>query len=491
MDNKELKNNDPLELDKDYEFDEYESLEHIYIEELYFELWKEITWDIDILFDDGVWCLADRPAYSQDELNYIDNVLTTTCDIITPKQLVAIYFFSRYNAEITKCPVERKRLIIEEMAKSNNLIDYDIINFQDFCHKIDTIDAMAKLDREILSSIDKFSILRTAIVLTSRLIPCDRAAVYLKSGDSYMTVTEWGFGKFTDKTYDIKDSRFNDIEMIQGPLFIPEIFEESVNFSYYQEQKDLGIKSAMIVPLVSKGEMLGFVDIGSAYYGGLTTEHLSTAEKIASQITVALEHVRLYEDLEQLLINTVTSLISTIDAKSPWTKGHSERVTKYSVEIAKEMGLRDKEINHVRMCGLLHDIGKVGTFDGLLDKPDKLTKEEFELIKKHPGQGADIIAPIKQLSNVIPGILHHHERYDGKGYPLGIRGSDIPLCASILAVADSFDSMTADRPYRKAPGKEYAISELKRCSGTQFDPKVVEVFLRVLAKNEIRDMIFY
>jgi putative nucleotidyltransferase with HDIG domain len=358
-------------------------------------------------------------------------------------------------------------------------------------NKIDTVNAMAKLDREILSSIDKFSILRTAIILTSRLIPCDRAAVSLKGGDGYMTVTEWGFGKFSDKTYDIKDSRFYDVEMMQGPLFIPEISEESVNLSYYQEQNDLGIKSAMIVPLISKDEMLGFIDIGSAYYGRLTSEHLSTAEKIASQITVALEHVRLYEDLEQLLINTVTSLISTIDAKSPWTKGHSERVTKYAVEIAKEMGLREKDINQVRMCGLLHDIGKVGTFDGLLDKPGKLTIEEYELIKKHPSQGADIIAPIKQLSSVIPGILHHHERYDGKGYPSGIRGSDIPLCASILAIADSFDSMTADRPYRKAPGKEYAIAELKRCSGTQFDPKVVDVFLKVLTKNEIRDVVFY
>jgi PAS domain S-box-containing protein/putative nucleotidyltransferase with HDIG domain len=358
-------------------------------------------------------------------------------------------------------------------------------------NKIDTINAMAQLDREILSSIDKFSIIRTAITLTSRLIPCDRAAVSLKDDDSYMTVTEWGFGKFTNKIYDIKDSRFNDIEMIQGSLFIPEISEESVNYSYYQEQNDLGIKSAMIIPLVSKGEMLGFIDVGSAYYGRLTTEHLSTAEKIASQITVALEHVRLYEDLEQLLLNTVTSLISIIDAKSPWTNGHSERVTKYAIEIAREMGLSEKEINHIKMCGILHDIGKIGTYDDLLNKPDKLTAEEYELVKKHPGKGADIIAPIKQLSSVIPGILHHHERYDGKGYPMGLKGDNIPLCASILSVADSFDSMTADRPYRKSPGREFAISELKRCSGTQFDPKVVEVFLRALAKSETSDVIYY
>jgi putative nucleotidyltransferase with HDIG domain len=351
-------------------------------------------------------------------------------------------------------------------------------------NKIDTINVMGQLDREILSSIDKFSILRTASILTSRLVPCDRVAVSLKDGDTNMTVTEWGFGKFTDKTYDIKDSRFNDIEIIQGPLFIPEISKESVNFSYYQEQNDLGIKSAIIVPLVSKGEMLGFVDVGSAYYGRLTAEHLSTAEKIASQITVALEHVKLYEDLEQLLINIVTSLISIIDAKSPWTKGHSERVTNYAIEIAKEMGLPEKDINHVKMCGILHDIGKIGTYDELLNKPDKLTAEEYELVKKHPGKGADIIAPIKQLNSIIPGILHHHERYDGKGYPLGLKGDDIPLCASILSVADSFDSMTADRPYRKSPGREFAISELKRCSGTQFNPKAVEMFMRVLEKSD-------
>lgn len=351
-------------------------------------------------------------------------------------------------------------------------------------NKIDTINAMAQLDREILSSIDKFSILRTASILTSRLVPCDRVAVSLKDGDINMTVTEWGFGKFTDKTYDIKDSRFNDIKMIQGPLFIPEISEESVNFSYYREQNDLGIKSAMIVPLVSKGEMLGFVDIGSAYYGKLTTEHLSTAEKIASQVTVALEHLKLYEDLEQLLINIVTSLISIIDAKSTWTKGHSERVTNYAIEIAKEMGLPEKDINHVKMCGILHDIGKIGTYDELLNKPDKLTAEEFELVKKHPEKGADIIAPIKQLNSIIPGILHHHERYDGKGYPLGLKGDDIPLCASILSVADSFDSMTADRPYRKSPGRKFAIAELKRCSGTQFNPKAVEMFIRVLEKSD-------
>ncbi|MEW6603027.1 MAG: HD domain-containing phosphohydrolase, partial [Nitrospirota bacterium] len=245
-------------------------------------------------------------------------------------------------------------------------------------------------------------------------------------------------------------------------------------------------RTSMIIPLFSKGDLIGILDVGSLHHGSFTSDHLSTAEKIASQVTVALEHAMLYEDLQQLVINTITSLISVIDAKSPWTKGHSERVTKYAVEIAKEMGLDDKEVNHVRMCGLLHDIGKVGTFDGLLDKPGKLTDEEFELMKKHPGIGADIIAPIKQLNDIIPGILHHHERYDGMGYPLGLKGEDIPLCAGILSVVDAFDSMTDDRPYRKALGYEHAVAEIRRCAGTQFSPDIVNVFLRVLDRLDER-----
>ncbi|MBI5739650.1 MAG: PAS domain S-box protein [Nitrospirae bacterium] len=351
--------------------------------------------------------------------------------------------------------------------------------------KIETIEAMAQLDREILSTtIDKTAILRTATALTGRLIPCDRVAVLLKEKDRFRAIMEWGLGEFAGRYYDLKDSHFSAMEARQGSLLISDISMDCTECSYHREQIALGIRTTLIIPLISKGEMQGLLDVGSSHNGRLTSDHISTAEKIAAQITVALENARLYEDLEKLLISTTTSLISIIDAKSPWTKGHSERVTEYAVKIAREMGLKEKDVNHIRLCGILHDIGKIGTFDGLLDKPGKLTEEEYEVVKKHPEKGAEIIAPIKQLNEIIPGVLHHHERYDGKGYPLGIRGDDIPLCASILAVADSFDSMTADRPYRKSPGREFAVSELKRCSGTQFNPKIVKVFLSALEKME-------
>ncbi|MDP3296175.1 MAG: HD domain-containing protein [Thermodesulfovibrionia bacterium] len=189
-----------------------------------------------------------------------------------------------------------------------------------------------------------------------------------------------------------------------------------------------------------------------------------------------------HKEVKELYNDLIVAFANTIDAKSPWTKGHSERVTHYAVSIAREMGLNEKEIETLKTAGLVHDIGKIGTYDIILDKPDRLTKEEFELVKMHPAQGEKILSPIKGLKSIIIVIRSHHEKLDGTGYPDGLKGEDIPLLSKILCAADSYDSMTADRPYRPSPGKEYAISEFKRCSGTQFDPQVVEAFLRVLEK---------
>lgn len=187
-----------------------------------------------------------------------------------------------------------------------------------------------------------------------------------------------------------------------------------------------------------------------------------------------------YKELKGLYESLILSFVNAIDAKSPWTRGHSERVTEFALAIGKEMGLKGKKLETLRLCGLLHDIGKIGTYDLVLDKPGKLTEEEFELVKIHPEKGIEILTPIKQLRDIIPGVLHHHERHDGKGYPHGLKGEDIPLCAKILCVADSFDSMTSDRPYRPAPGVEYAMSEFVKHKGSHFDPQVVEAFLKVL-----------
>lgn len=188
------------------------------------------------------------------------------------------------------------------------------------------------------------------------------------------------------------------------------------------------------------------------------------------------------EEVEDLLLNIIKVLSNALDAKSPWTKGHSERVSRYALMIAEQMGLDEKAKNLLQISALLHDIGKIGMYDYILNKPDKLLPHEFEIVKKHPLKGAEILSPIEHLSEVMKIIAHHHEHYDGTGYPDGLKGEEIPILSRILQVADAFDAMTSERPYRKIPGRQRAIEELNRCAGTQFDPVVVKAFITALTE---------
>lgn len=195
-----------------------------------------------------------------------------------------------------------------------------------------------------------------------------------------------------------------------------------------------------------------------------------------SQIVVQKLEEKVRE-LEDLYLTLIKVLVNALDAKSPWTKGHSERVAAYAVRTARSAGLDVGRLGRLRLACLLHDIGKIGTCDSLLEKPAILTDDEFAIVKRHPDKGVEIITDIRQFSDLIPVIRHHHERFDGSGYPAGLSGEDIPLLARILCIADAYDAMTADRPYRPAPGRGFAVGELRRCAGSQFDPQLVEAFL--------------
>ena len=209
--------------------------------------------------------------------------------------------------------------------------------------------------------------------------------------------------------------------------------------------------------------------------------------KAEKELSKKIEELhKAYIELEDLFSGFVRSMVYALDAKSPWTRGHSERVATYAQELAIEIGYNEEAIKELTLAALLHDIGKIGTYDSLLDKVGKLTSEEFEIVKKHPVQGVEILKEIKQLKKILPIIRHHHERIDGRGYPDGITGEKIPLGSRILHIADSFDAMTEDRPYRTAQGLEYAMSELKRCAGSQFDPRLAKVFLRIIETHKNR-----
>ena len=185
------------------------------------------------------------------------------------------------------------------------------------------------------------------------------------------------------------------------------------------------------------------------------------------------------EEKENILLGIMLALSRAIDAKSQWTLGHSERVTEIAELIGAELGISDEEHKELRVAALLHDIGKIAVPEVILDKKEKLTDQEFETIKRHPAAGAEIISDIPSYENILTGILSHHERFDGTGYPSGIKGERIPLKGRIIAVADVYDALTADRPYRKGMLPEEAFAFIKENSGAMFDPRVVKAFENV------------
>jgi HD-GYP domain-containing protein (c-di-GMP phosphodiesterase class II) len=188
----------------------------------------------------------------------------------------------------------------------------------------------------------------------------------------------------------------------------------------------------------------------------------------------------------QLFIGTVKSLAAAIDGKDPYTRGHSERVSRFSVAIAQRLGLDDDEVEKIRISALLHDVGKIGIDDKILKKPAALTDEEYEVMKKHPQKGYKIMSQIPAMKEFLPGMYMHHEMVDGKGYPQGLKGEEIPLMGKIVAVADTFDAMTTDRPYQKAMKFEDAVARIEALVNTRYDPDVVGAFTAACREGQIR-----
>ncbi len=191
----------------------------------------------------------------------------------------------------------------------------------------------------------------------------------------------------------------------------------------------------------------------------------------------------LYSDSKSQFIDTVEALMNAIDARDQYTEGHSRRVAEISVAIGKELKYNQWSIEELNIAAMLHDVGKIGVSDAILNKPGKLTDEEFDAIKEHPVIGIKIIKDIKNIDYVYPVVRNHHERYDGKGYPDGKNGDELPLSVYIVQLADTVDAMASDRPYRKGLSESIILEEIKKYSGTQFHPKVAETYLRIVEKN--------
>jgi response regulator RpfG family c-di-GMP phosphodiesterase len=246
---------------------------------------------------------------------------------------------------------------------------------------------------------------------------------------------------------------------------------------FFGTQPQVPLISLLSVPLRIKQRLVGFISVASF----TKTKRFDEGQRkllaiVGSRAAAAIENARLYEDLRATFQQTIQGLAKAIDKMDRYTAGHSDRVATYAMYLATRLGLPPDMIEIVRQSALMHDIGKIGCVMNL-NKPGKLTQDEYEVFKKHPGYGKDIIDPIKFLHPLIPGVHLHHERWDGRGYPLGLKGNDVPLIARIISVADTYDAMTSDRAYRRALPHEVAVNEIERCAGTQFDPEVADSFV--------------
>jgi putative nucleotidyltransferase with HDIG domain len=232
------------------------------------------------------------------------------------------------------------------------------------------------------------------------------------------------------------------------------------------------------VPLMRDRRPLGvLLAMDKHDHGDFNSVDLKLLGNVAGQCTIFLENAALYQDMHGLFMGVLQALTRSIDAKDAYTRGHSQRVADLSRALARKIGLADELCERVYLSGLLHDVGKIGVPEYVLTKPGRLTDTEFEAIKKHPEIGAEILGTIKQLQDVVPGVLYHHERWDATGYPYGLGGDHIPLMGRIICVADSFDAMSSTRTYRPALPVETVLNEIRRCAGTQFDPALAAVFV--------------
>lgn|GEM_PF-4349537 len=248
-----------------------------------------------------------------------------------------------------------------------------------------------------------------------------------------------------------------------------------------------GIQSVAIIPLINRGDLLGVIVLGESRKwerNPITDGQITLCEAIAKQAAVAVENARLIGALKKANRDIIGALGEALETKDLATKGHSDRTVTLALAVARKMGLSEKDQEWTEYTAILHDIGKIGIPESILNKPAHLTEEEFEIMKRHPDLGSEMVSKIAFLKPIAPFVRADHERWDGKGYPQGLAGEKIPLIARIVAVVDAYDAMTSDRIYRKAPGRAYALEELQRCSGSQFDPQVVSALSEVLAHEK-------
>lgn len=359
----------------------------------------------------------------------------------------------------------------EELADSFNIMSRQLHS------QFGALEAIDKIDRAILSSLKLPEIIKTTLPMIRDFFSCDLVllGMFFDSSESDLKghILKGAPSKPVTKHIAISSWYKQEVFEKTKPLSLMSNSERSDYFSHLPLDD---YKVVLSAPLKTNNSDKGILLLGHKNGQSYDEDKLKQVRQLADQVAIALSNTSLVEDLEKLATGTIEALARTVDAKSKWTSGHSERVALVAGQIGSAMGLHEDHIEVLHRGGLLHDIGKIGVPVRILDKQAKLTDEEYTEIKHHPEIGAKILEPIDVYQNILSMVLHHHERFDGKGYPYGLAGEKIDINARILAVADVYDALNSGRPYREGWVKLKAIDYITSHAGTQFDPAVVKAF---------------
>ena len=340
----------------------------------------------------------------------------------------------------------------------------------------DKIEGLSYFFSGMVLSHDIDSILETGLAKFNEIVNTMVCSVFLLERGGFeffhkMSIPE-GFSSLIQKEVDahIDSGAFGWVINKGLPTCIPsEVFREDKNRAF----------NTMLAPISNKHRTIGVaVIVFEEDQDFIRQQNQRLLHILSSFFSLSLENAYLFSDLKTSYFDTIRAVTNSVEARDPYTRGHSNRVGQIARAVAEELDWTQSELELIDWGGMLHDVGKIGIPDAVLNKPGKLTNEEYEMIKSHSLIGADIVKGVSFLEPVVPYILEHHERFDGRGYPQGLVGEDISIKGRLLAVADTFDAMTSDRPYRKGFDPEYAFKEIMRNANTQFDPKIVAAFKR-------------
>jgi putative nucleotidyltransferase with HDIG domain len=341
-------------------------------------------------------------------------------------------------------------------------------------------ETLSKVTATLTSSLDLEQVLDQILTQLEQVIPYDSASLLLvKRGTLTIAAIHSTHANFPSSVppgmWKLKHIR--QLIKTHKPVIIP---DTAADPNWLTVEGVDYIRCWLGIPLVVKNQVIGILNIDKATPHFFQEKHANLATAFANQAAIALDNAHLYQEMEDAYLQTVLSLAKAMDVRDSYTSGHSQRLVDIADRLCQQLGCEPKQVKAIRWAAILHDIGKIGVPDEILRKPGPLSEDEWEIMRLHPVIGAEIITPVARLSHVVPVVRHHQEKYDGSGYPAGLKGDDIPLGARILAVVDAYAAITDNRVYRPARSHADAVAEIKRCSGKQFDPTIVDHFLKII-----------